>query len=116
MDMFLPEGFRPGVGRDSQLQRDRCSQLHIDAAGEVVAVIRSWSTGFATSADGAPILSGVVDVFDGQERLFQALIAGSDVVAGERRYTVRRAGPVDYRTIAEIDAFAPEGPAPADSY
>ncbi|QUJ75777.1 hypothetical protein KDD17_12575 [Sulfitobacter albidus] len=103
MDIFLPQGFTPDKARPRVSAANRHRQLHVDAGGILLAVLRSWSRGFVTASEGTPALTGLVSVFDGSELLYSGVITGSHAVGDERHYAVRRAGRPDLAAREAMD-------------
>lgn len=104
MDTFLPKGFEPGRARPQMSRPAHAVQLCVEAGGVYYPVLRRWATGFAVRAGDVPMLSGVVDLYDGAEHLQKCLITGSDAANGEIVFRVKRGDGVDYAVAAETDA------------
>lgn len=109
MDLFLPEGFEPGLGRARPSLGRRPMPLCVVAGSVHYPVLRRWSCGFAVSATDVPVLEGVVDLFNGAEYLGQCLITGSETDGDARIYRIKQAAAVDYAAIAQSDLFLERG-------
>ncbi|MEW9918404.1 hypothetical protein AB2B41_02220 [Marimonas sp. MJW-29] len=89
----------------------KASRLRLDIDGQIFPVLRMTKTGFSVSAEDAPHLRGLVDLYDGARHLFQCLIVASEEEAGEMHYEFKRATavadgvPLDF----EQDDNAPAG-------
>ncbi|MEQ6249092.1 hypothetical protein ABMC89_09400 [Sulfitobacter sp. HNIBRBA3233] len=82
-------------------------QLHIEVGQIRFPVLRTWSTGFAADARAVPALSGVVDVFDGKEHLYQGLIVAVQENDDERIFEVKRANSSHLAGVLEADVGIP---------
>lgn len=103
MDVFLPEGFRPGLSRARAGQTHRALKGSVVAGGVQYPVLRRWARGFAVSVSDAPELHGVVDIYDGPIHLGQCLIKNSRIVDDGRIYEVKQAPVLTYSAAAESD-------------
>ena len=103
MDVFLPEGFEPGLRRPHMGRPARTRNLCVSAAGVIYPVLRRWASGFSVSAEDVPTLSGVVDLYDGAEHLHQCLITQCEQRDGEIFFTIKRSSGVDYRAVFDMD-------------
>lgn len=101
MDMFLPEGFEPGLSRGRMGRPSRGAQLCVLAAGVHYPLLRRWATGFAVSASDVPALEGVVDLYDGAEHLAQCLITACEKLDGEYIFTIKRTSGLNYALMGE---------------
>ncbi|MCX7566750.1 hypothetical protein OS189_10395 [Sulfitobacter sp. F26169L] len=102
MDVFLPKGFAAGNSRPATSHPSRARKLCVDAGGVYYPVHRNWATGFATAVEDTPVLSGVVDLYDGADHLHQCLITGHEIVDDEQVFTVKRAISVDYSAESDL--------------
>jgi hypothetical protein len=102
MDIFLPEGFEAGRARAPMSRPASSRKLSVEAEGVHYPVLRRWATGFAAAADSAPVLKGVVSLYDGSEYLHQCLITGHEGVEDQQVYSFRRAAEIDHA--AQVDA------------
>jgi len=98
----LPKDLREVLSAARTARETKRSQLHIEAAGQKIAVIRAWPTGFAVEADTADPARGYVDLYEGARHLSRCLIVTSREEDGERVYEYKRAtratdaAPVDF--------------------
>ncbi|MGJ8595289.1 hypothetical protein [Sulfitobacter sp.] len=104
MEIFLPEGFEPGLTRPPMSRPVRAAQLTVEAGGVYYPVLRHWATGFAVRAGDVPALNGVVEMYDGPQHLGQCLITGKDQANGEIVFRVKRGFSVDYAAVPELEA------------
>ena len=51
---------------------------------------RLWANGFSLEAGTAPGLRGLVDIYDGEQHLYECLIIASDEQNGEMRFEFKR--------------------------
>ena len=110
MSEFLPLEVREGLAEARRLQRRARSRIRVRANGVEYPVLRHWDRGFALSADDAPNLRGLVDLYDGARHLCQALILASTEDEVERVFEFKYATPVT-RTAPPAD-FARDEDAP----
>ena len=68
----------------------KASSLRVLVGDEYHTVLRMWHDGFAVEEEAAPMLRGLVDLYDGGRHLYQCLIIASESEAGERRYEFKR--------------------------
>ena len=73
------------------LAERKSARYRIHANGQEFPVRRRWETGFSLSADSAPNLRGLVDLYDGARHVCQCLIVTSAEEAGERVFEYKRA-------------------------
>ncbi len=104
MDVFLPEGFEPGLSRQRTRRTVSRSTLSVMAGGVIYPVVRRWATGFAVSAADVPALTGVVDLYDGADHAYQCLITQFEHRGDELVFTVKSARGVDYAAVFEMAA------------
>lgn len=102
MDIFLPNGFQPSA-RTGLSSRTRPRACSVKAGEAVFPVLRIWDGGFAVAADLVPVLSGLVDLYDGTEHLGQYAIRRCETAMSERSFVVRRAPSVNYAAVPEMD-------------
>lgn len=103
MDVFLPEGFRPGLSRSRAGQMSGTVKASVVAGGVRYPVLRRWACGFAVSDIDVPKLQGVVDIYDGPTHLGQCLIKSSRIVGEGRIYEITQAAVLNYAAVAESD-------------
>ncbi|WP_424985005.1 hypothetical protein [Microbulbifer sp. S227A] len=94
----------------------KVSRLRVHVGEARYPVLRRWSNGFSVEEKTAPMLRGLVDLYDGGRHLYQCLIIASESEAGERRYEYKRStaaadrAPLDHYR----EANAPIGLLPRD--
>ncbi|KIN73970.1 hypothetical protein [Sulfitobacter guttiformis] len=104
MEVFLPKGFDPDLTRAWKSRPSRASHLCVATGGVYYPVLRRWATGFAVVAGDVPVLSGVVDLYDGAEHLHQCLIMAAIEENGEIIFTIKRGLVLDYTAVPEFVA------------
>lgn len=90
MSEFLPKEVREGLERARKASLRKKNRLRVEAGGEYYSVLRFWDNGFSLDAETAPHLRGLVDVFDGPQHLYQALIVASSEEDGELLFEFKR--------------------------
>lgn len=90
MSDFLPQSVREGLEAARREAERRKSRLKVRVGDRSYPVLRFWSEGFTVSADPAPNLRGLVDLYEGERHLYQCLIVTSREEAGERVFEFKR--------------------------
>ncbi|MGB8623353.1 MAG: hypothetical protein WCD16_11085 [Paracoccaceae bacterium] len=90
MTDYLPKEVLEGLEQARKIALRKRNRLRVEVDGESYPVLRFWSKGFALDADTAPHLRGLVDVYDGAEHLYQALIVASEEEGGELIFEFKR--------------------------
>lgn len=108
MDVFLPVGFEPGLSRARISRPIGVSTLCVKAGGVMYPVLRRWGSGFVVSAGDAPAPTGLVDLYDGAEHLYQCQVTRGateqgNTGQGDRIFTVKRVVEVDYSAVYQIE-------------
>jgi hypothetical protein len=68
----------------------KMSRMRVQVGEESYPVLRLWRGGFSVEEQTAPLLRGLVDIYDGSRHMCQCLIIASESQAGERRYEFKR--------------------------
>jgi hypothetical protein len=90
MSDHLPKEVREGLELARKRSLAKKSRLRVQADDRLYPVRRLWDGGFSLDAEGAPLLRGLVDLYDGARHLYQCLIIASDDEAGEMIYEFKR--------------------------
>lgn len=90
MDFFLPKDVQDGLDRARLAAMRRAHRLTVEVAGQAYPVLRAWEGGFSVTAQTAPRLRGLVDLFDGGTHLSQCLIVTSREEHGEWHFEYKR--------------------------
>lgn len=91
MSDILPESVRDVLREAGRAAERRKSRLTVVSNGQRQRVLRLWSKGFAVeTAEDAPRLRGLVDIYDGARHVCQALIVLDVDADGERVYEFKR--------------------------
>lgn len=68
----------------------KVSRMRVQVGDLYYPVLRQWTDGFSVEEQTAPLLRGLVDLYDGGRHVCQCLIIASESEAGERRYEFKR--------------------------
>jgi hypothetical protein len=94
MSEELPEAVRQAL-EDARTQGSRRrTRMKVRAGGQEFTILRHWDRGFALDPAEAPLLRGLVDLYDGNRHLCQALVVTSREEAGERVFEFKYANRV----------------------
>ena len=107
MSTFLSADILAGLVA-GPVQRRRGPRLTVRAAGLSWPVLRRSARGFVM-AEGAPLLPGRVDLYEGERHVMQGLAVRGEDAEGEVSYEFKWCA--EPRTSAPLD-FAPEADAP----
>ncbi len=88
---FLPKEVREGLEAARRQDQFRKSRLRVHTGDEIFPVLRFWGTGFSLSAENAPHLRGLIDLYEGSRHMYQCLIVASEEENGEMSYEFKRA-------------------------
>lgn len=86
----LPEEVRIGLEKARRRDFSRRNRLRVHVDDEVFAIHQLTDRGFALDAEAAPLIRGLVDIFDGGRHLYQCLVVCSSVEGDERVYEFKR--------------------------
>jgi hypothetical protein len=111
MEAMLSKEIQAGLDAARVQSMRRASRLRLNVDGQIYPVLRMWKTGFSVTAEDAPNLRGLVDLYDGANHLFQCLIVASEEEAGEMRFEFKRATAVAQTAALDFErlAHAPVG-------
>ena len=90
MVAFLPKEVQEGLDRARKAALRRSSRLSVHVGEDVHPVLRAWEGGFAMEAEDAPLLRGLVDLYDGPHHLARCLSVASVGQPGEVQYEMKR--------------------------
>lgn len=94
MEAVFPKEVQEGLEAARQEALRKRARLRLEVDGRFHPVLRMWKSGFAISAEGAPPLRGLIDLYDGAIHLFQCLVVKAEEEGLEMRYEFKRATPV----------------------
>ena len=90
MSTFLSRDVQQGLDRARADDLKRKSRFRVQFDGEIYPILKLWETGFVISAEGAPHMRGLVDVFNGATHVYQCLIVASQEEHGEVHFEFKR--------------------------
>ncbi len=90
MSTYMSKEVREGLKAAQMAALKKASRLRVLVGDAYVPVLRLWKDGFAVEADDAPVMRGLVDIYDGGRHIYQCLIVASELDAGEMRYEFKR--------------------------
>ena len=108
MSTYMSKEVREGLKAAQIAALKKASRLRVLVGDEYVPVLRLWKDGFAVEAEDAPVMRGLVDIYDGGRHIYQCLIVASEAEAGEMCYEFKRntsaqdQAPLDF--FREVDA------------
>ncbi|NSY39702.1 hypothetical protein [Leisingera sp. ANG59] len=110
MNTYVPKAVQEALDTARLQGMRRKSRLRVMADNELYPVLRLWKTGFSVEAETAPMLRGLVDIYDGARHVSQCLIVAGEEEGGEMRYEFKRSTPAADQ--APLDFYkSPDGPA-----
>ncbi|MBY6068575.1 hypothetical protein KUW17_17655 [Leisingera aquaemixtae] len=110
MNTYVPKAVQEALDTARLQGMRRKSRLRVMADNELYPVLRLWKTGFSVEAETAPMLRGLVDIYDGARHVSQCLIVAGEEEGGEMRYEFKRSTPAADK--APLDFYkSPDGPA-----
>lgn len=110
MNTYVPKAVQEALDTARLQGMRKKSRLRVMADNELYPVLRIWKTGFSVEADTAPMLRGLVDIYEGARHLSQCLIVASEEEGGEMRYEFKRSTLAS--DTAPLDFYkSPDGPA-----
>lgn len=90
MSTFVSDDVRAQLNIARLAALKKMSRLRVRVGEDSFPVLRLWRDGFSVEEETAPLLRGLVDLYDGERHMCQCLIIASDSEAGERRYEFKR--------------------------
>lgn len=111
MSEFLPKEIRDQLAAAQRTVKRKRATRSVHIGDEAFAILEMSDDGFAVVADEAPRLRGLIDIYEGAQHLYQALIVASSEDGDLMRYDFKRntaavhSAPVDF----ELEAARPAG-------
>ncbi len=90
MSTYMSKEVREGLKAAQMAALKKTSNLRVLVGDEFHPVLRLWKDGFTVEADTAPVMRGLVDIYDGGRHIYQCLIVASETEAGEMCYEFKR--------------------------
>lgn len=90
MSTFITDDVREQLNLARLASLKKISRMRVQVGENSYPVLRQWKNGFSVEEDTAPLLRGLVDLYDGGKHVFQCLIIASESESGERRYEFKR--------------------------
>ena len=96
MSTFLPKDVAAGLRAAQRKALKKKNRLRVQAGDHTIKVVEFWDGGFSVEFEQAPQLRGLVDLYDGSNHLYQALIVAAEHQGDEMHYEFKRnTSPVD---------------------
>jgi hypothetical protein len=111
METVLSKEIQAGLDAARMRSLPQASRLRVSVGDAVYPVMRMDKAGFVVSAQDAPNLRGLLDVYDGAQHLFHCLVVASEESDGEVTFAFKRATPVATQAALDFErsASAPYG-------
>ncbi|MCV2881627.1 hypothetical protein [Actibacterium sp. XHP0104] len=93
MTDILPKEVLEGLELARKMAMNKKSRMRVQAGADSYRILRYWSRGFVLDAQTAPHLRGLVDIYDGAQHLYQALIVASAEEGDELVFEFKRRTP-----------------------
>jgi hypothetical protein len=90
MSTYMSKEVRDGLRAAQMAALKKSSRLRVLVGDEFHPVLRMWKDGFAVEEETAPVMRGLVDIYDGGQHIYQCLIVASEADAGEMCYEFKR--------------------------
>ena len=90
MSTYISKEVSEGLAAARLAALKKSTRLKVLVDDEFHPVLRMWKDGFAVEEATAPILRGLVDLYEGGRHLCQCLIVASEAEDGEMRYEFKR--------------------------
>lgn len=91
MSSYLPKEVRQGLDlARSRAARKSKRRLRVQVGPEAYSIQDFAKGAFTLRAEGAPHLRGLVDIFEGSNHLYQALIVTAELDGPHMRYEFKR--------------------------
>ena len=111
MSTFVSRDLQQSLDAARQRKKVKASRLRLVTAQQNWPILRMWDTGIAVALEEAPQgLRGFVDIYEGDEHLFQCLIVANEAAGPEVHFAFKRMTAI--RSGAPLD-FAKAEDAPA---
>ncbi|ABD53284.1 hypothetical protein [Jannaschia sp. CCS1] len=102
MSEYLPKEIRDQLAAARRQGKRKRATRSVHVGDEAFAIIEMSDHGFALDTETAPRLRGLIDIYDGAQHLYQALIMASSEDGDLMRYDFKRntatarTAPVDF--------------------
>lgn len=102
MSEYLPKEIRDQLAAAQRHVKRKRATRSVHVGGEAFAILEMTNDGFSLLADEAPRLRGLVDIYEGAQHIYQALIVASSEEGDLMRYDFKRntattrTAPVDF--------------------
>jgi len=90
MSTYMSKEVREGLKAAQLAGLKKTSRLRVLVGEDFLPVLRMWKDGFSVEEEAAPVMRGLVDIYDGDRHVYQCLIVASEAGAGEMRYEFKR--------------------------
>jgi len=90
MTTYMSKEVRDGLRAGQLAALKKTSRLRVLVGDEFHPVLRLWKDGFSVEEETAPAMRGLVDIYDGNQHIYQCLIIASEAGSGEMRYEFKR--------------------------
>lgn len=102
MSEYLPKELREQLAAAQRVNKRKRATRSVHVGDEAFAILEMSDHGFAVAAEEAPRLRGLIDIYEGAQHLYQALIITSSEDGDMMRYDFKRntatafTAPVDF--------------------
>lgn len=102
MSEYLPKELREQLAAAQRVSKRKRATRSVHVGDEAFAILEMSDHGFAVAAEEAPRLRGLIDIYEGAQHLYQALIITSSEDGDMMRYDFKRntatafTAPVDF--------------------
>lgn len=102
MSEYLPKEIRDQLAAAQRVTKRKRATRSVHIGDEAFAILEMSDHGFAVAANEAPRLRGLIDIYEGAQHLYQALIVASAEDGDLMRYDFKRntaaarTAPVDF--------------------
>lgn len=102
MSEFLPQDIRDQLAAAQRTVKRKRATRSVHIGDEAFAILEMSADGFAVGAEEAPRFRGLIDIYEGAQHLYQALIVASAEDGDMMRYDFKRntatarTAPVDF--------------------
>ncbi len=99
---YLPRELQEQLAAAQKARKRKRSTRSVHVGEEAFAILEMTDQGFAVAVEQAPRLRGLIDIYDGAQHLYQALIVASSEEGDlmwydfKRNTATARSAPVDF--------------------
>jgi hypothetical protein len=90
MSTYMSKEVREGLRAAQLAALKKTTRLRVLVGDEFHPVLRMWKDGFTVEEESAPVMRGLVDIYDGTQHIYQCLIVAAEADAGEMCYEFKR--------------------------